>query len=381
MKTFRFFLTLAALWILPAAVSSAEETSQCYDIQQPGGATARYCIPKLWNGYLVVYAHGTVAASDPLGFYHLELSDDINLPDLVTALGYAFATTTFRTNGLNTLEGVEDLKNLVAGFPSVFGVAPKRVVLAAVSLGCSPAALALERYPNLFNSALLLSGPIGSMGLQLDYLLNFRVLYDYYFPEVLPGSATNVPPELMANWYTAYEASVEQAALNDPERTFELLRVAMVAHAPGDAQAAAKICSELLWYHVFELDDVRTRLGGIPFDNRKVRYRGSSDDTALNQFVTRINGDNAAQLKMFEYENRARPAQPIVIMHNTGDDVVPYWQATLYQWRAQRNGRGKWVTVMPINRTGHVNMTVPELLNGFFTAAEAGGAGLALPRR
>jgi hypothetical protein len=33
-------------------------------------------------------------------------------------LGYAFATTTYRQNGLAILEGVDDIRELVAAFPS-----------------------------------------------------------------------------------------------------------------------------------------------------------------------------------------------------------------------------------------------------------------------
>ena len=41
----------------------------------------------------------------------------------------------------------------------------------------------------LFSSALAACAPIGSFRQQVNYLGDFRVLFDYYFPGVLPGSA------------------------------------------------------------------------------------------------------------------------------------------------------------------------------------------------
>ncbi|HMP77677.1 MAG TPA: hypothetical protein PKE12_15385 [Kiritimatiellia bacterium] len=373
----RVLAVFLLLWAWDVAVFAA---GTCNDVPMPGGATARYCVPERWNGHLVVFAHGTVAASEPLGFYHLDL-EGVDLPDLLMKLGYAFATTTFRANGLNTLEAVEDLRLLVAGFPAATGKQQKRTVLAAVSLGASPAAIALEQYPNLFHGALLICGPIGSMKLQMDYLFTFRVLYDHYFPGVLPGSITNVPASVMADWYTIHEPAVIQAAIADPERTFELLRVAQVEHAPGDIDAAAQSFADLLWYHVFGLDDLLTRLGGLPFDNRTARYTGSTNDAALNAAVARVRGNSAAQRRLLTYENRAQPARPVVILHNTGDDIVPFGHAPFYQWRAQRNGRGKWVTLLPVRRPGHVNLTIAEAMAGFLITTDAAGAGLALPAR
>lgn len=346
----------------------------------PGGATARYCMPNRWNGHLVVYARGTVAASEPLGFYQLTAPGDIYLPDLVMALGYAFATTTFRANGLNTMEAVEDLRILAEGFPLVFGRAPRRTLLVAVSLGASPAAIALERFPGLFHGGYFLSGPIGSMRMQLDYLFHFRALYDYYFPGVLPGSITNVPPSVQAEWSAIHEPAVWQSVVDDPPRAFEMLRVLKIPHDPGDAIAASDIFERLLWYHVFGWDDAVARLGGVPFDNTRAVYTGSSDDVALNAGVPRVAASPAAQRTLLAYENGARPLRPVLILHNTGDETVPFAQAVLYQWRAQRNGSGRYVVVEPIARSGHVNLTPAELLRGFLRAAEMAGAGLAPAR-
>lgn len=379
-RLFWFALLLCGLALAPGGADANPGPGACWDIPMPGGATARYCMPNRWNGHLVVYARGTVAASEPLGFYQLTAPGDIYLPDLMMALGYAFATTTFRTNGLNTLEAVEDLRILAERFPAVFGRAPRRTLLVAVSLGASPAAIALERFPHLFHGGYFLSGPVGSMRVQLDYLFHVRAVYDYYFPGVLPGSITNVPPGTQADWSSVHEPSLRQAVLDDPARAFEMLRVLKIPHDPGDPVGASDIFERLLWYHVFGWDDAIARLGGVPFDNTRAVYTGSSNDAALNAGVPRVAGSPAAQRALLAYENTARPSRPVLILHNIGDETVPFAQAALYQWRAQRNGRGRFVTVEPVPGLGHVNMSAAEILRGFLRAAELAGAGLAPAR-
>ena len=153
----------------------------------PGGAGSLICVPAVgWNGQLVVFAHGYVAPGLPLNFYHLTLPDGTFLPAVVQSLGYAFATTTYRQNGLAILEGVEDIRELVRAFASTRTV-PIKTHVAGVSEGGLVAALLAERSPRLFTSALAMCGPVGSFTAQIGYLGDFRVLFDYFFPNVIPG--------------------------------------------------------------------------------------------------------------------------------------------------------------------------------------------------
>ena len=94
----------------------------CVDGILPGGGLSRICVPAAgWNGGLLVYGHGYVAFNEPLGFYNLSLADGTYLPDLVQSLGFAFATTSYRRNGLAILEGVADVRELVAKFVADVG--------------------------------------------------------------------------------------------------------------------------------------------------------------------------------------------------------------------------------------------------------------------
>ena len=74
----------------------------CTEGTLESGALSLICFPDDWNGTLVVYAHGYVEPSAPVA-----LPDDdvggVSISDAVTGFGYAYATTSYRDNGLVVL--------------------------------------------------------------------------------------------------------------------------------------------------------------------------------------------------------------------------------------------------------------------------------------
>ena len=59
-------------------------------------------------------------------FHDLTLGQ-VNLPALVLSQGYAFATTSYRQNGLAILEGADDIRELVTAFTVERGPAAAHV--------------------------------------------------------------------------------------------------------------------------------------------------------------------------------------------------------------------------------------------------------------
>jgi pimeloyl-ACP methyl ester carboxylesterase len=289
------------------------------------------------------------------------------VPGLALSLGYAFAATTYRKNGLAILEGVEDVQDLIAAFSAVH-TAPAKTYVVGVSEGGLVAALLAERAPDVLTSALAMCGPIGSFQGQIDYLGDFRVLFDYYFPGVLPGTAVDVPPSIMANWETVYVPAILGALAAHPVRALELLRVAHAPFDPADPTTVGQTAVRVLWYSAFATTDAQTTLGGNPYDNRFRWYFGSSNDLLLNLHVGRFAASPTAVAAVRNYETKGNLTVPMVTLHTTGDPEIPFWHEPLYFLKLNAFGRTEF-TPLPVFRYGHCQFTTSEILGAFSLAA------------
>ena len=135
---------------------------------------------------------------------------------VVQSLGFAFATTTYRDDGLVILEGVDDIRLLLAAFNEAHP-APTRTHIFGVSEGGLVATLLAERSPDAVDSAVAACAPIGNFRLQINYIGDFRVLFDYFFPGVIPGIADPHPARRSSrNWESFYAPVYRGGATGQP---------------------------------------------------------------------------------------------------------------------------------------------------------------------
>jgi pimeloyl-ACP methyl ester carboxylesterase len=336
----------------------------CADGTLEGGALYRVCFPASWNGDLVVYAHGYVRPDLPVA-----LPDDVigGLPvsAAVNALGYAFATTSYRANGLVADVAVEDLVELDETVRARYRPDPSRTFVVGVSEGGLVAVLALEREPDLYAGGIAACGPIGDFSLQVDYFGDFRAVFDWFFPGVLPGSPILSPAELQQNWDAIYVPAVTAALLDNPAAAGELLAV---TGAPVDAADPATIGETvvgILWYTVYSTTDAQTRLGGQPYDNTTRVYQGSSDDAALNAGIGRFTADPAARAALARFETTGQVGAPVVTLHTTGDPIVPVTHQGLYATKVADAGAGALLDEDAVDRYGHCTFQQAEIVSAF----------------
>jgi pimeloyl-ACP methyl ester carboxylesterase len=265
--------------------------------------------------------------------------------------------------------------NLIAAIPAAAGRAPSRTYLAGASEGGLIATLLAERSPQLVDGVLAACGPIGDFSTQVQHFGDFRVLFDAYFPGVLPGTAIAIPQQLIDGWADTYVPAVVTALLSNPAAAVELIRVAGVPIDPArPAETIIADTLQLLWYSVFATNDARARLGGNPYDNMTRQYAGSSNDADLNARVARFAADPAARVALAFYRTTGTPGVPLVVLHTTGDPVVPVGHALVYHGKAQLAGSNR-VTLLPVQRWGHCNFTLGEALAGLLLLqAQVGGS-------
>ena len=327
------------------------------------GALSLICFPDDWNGTLVVYAHGYVEADRPVALPDDEISG-VHVAEAVTGLGYAYATTSYRANGLVVLPAVDDIAELIEAVRARVRPDPGRTLLVGFSEGGLVTALAIERHPELIDGALAACGPIGDFTRQIDYFEDARVLFDYYFPGVLPGDAVEIPAQLRSGWADTYEPAVLAALTGDPATARELATVAGIP-VPDDAAGAAAAIAAVLWYNVFGTGDAQARLGGQPYSNVGRQYTGSSDDAALNAGVVRYGADASARAALGGYDVNGDLPGPVVTLHTTGDPVVPFFHEALYQAKVEAAGRSDRLQQRSVERDGHCAFTLPEVIGAF----------------
>lgn len=332
---------------------------------QPSGALYQICTPLLvpWNGELVVYAHGYSAPGTPPA---LPAEIDLLAPAF-TLPGRAFAASSFRESGFAVTEAIEDLAELLDLVAAEIGI-PSRVYLVGASQGALIATLAVERRPDLYDGALAMCGPLGGASVQVDYMGDFRVVFDYFFPALLSPSPVQIPPWLIEDW-GAYFSLVVRHRIIDPARAADVADLLAATGAAFDAEdetTKTQTVAGLLWYNVHATNDLAARVGGQPFDNLDREYGGTRDDASLNDGVARYAADGLARLALGErYDLTGALTRPVFTLHTTGDEIVPYRHAELFGERVAQAGSGALHEHEAIPRYGHCNFEALEVVAAF----------------
>ena len=356
-------------------VISPDAILSCEDGDQPGGARYRICMPTVWNGGLVVYAHGYVAPNRPIGLPEdqLTLPDGTGVDVLVTSLGYAFAASGYRSNGLAVTDAISDSIELVDLFTTLKG-APSPVLLAGVSEGGLVSLLSLERHPQIYDGALAMCGPIGDFRRQGESLPDFRVVFDVFFPGLIPPTAIDVPPALLDRWETETYSTTVKPVVLAAASTISVTQLFSVTSAAYDAANEASkeaTIERLLWYSIYATNDANQKLGGNPYDNIGVEYQGSLDDGALNAAVARFASDDSALAAIdASYQSSGKLTRPLVTMHTSGDPIVPAWHASLFRDKVVAEKTEALHEQYLFDRYGHCTFSLFEIVGAFNRLAD-----------
>lgn len=344
---------------LPGGFAAASDAlSGCIPGTQDSGAHYIFCPPALQGGDVIIYNHGYQAPPGPPSLSQ----ETFEIAALAVGLGYGFAATSFSKSGLAIVPGLADVVDLIGILRTTYGVSGD-ILVAGASEGGLITTLLAERYPELIAGALPVCGPTGDFARQINYFGDFRVLFDYFFPRILPGSPVDIPPALQSDWETVFAPAVVAAITADPGATEELLTVSRAPIDPNDPSSVAETVLGILWYNVFATNDAKAVLGGQPFDNTRRLYVGSENDIRLNRKVQRFRADAAALAEIeANYQTSGALDVPLVSLHTTGDPIVPVWHQLLYRFKAFLAGSSDQHSAFPIVRYGHCTFENAELV-------------------
>ncbi len=364
--------TAAFLLLLFAAPALAQSTCDP-DGVQASGSIYRICMPPAaqYNGNLVIWAHGFQDAGTPVSIPEDQLCiSGVCLNEIANLLGFGFATNSYSKTGLAVVQGLGDVIDLVNVYTARKGK-PNKVYLVGASEGGIITTLGLEKHSSVFSAGLALCGPIGSFPMQINYFGDARATFQYFFPGVIQEDPFHPSPSLVANWSTYYDSIVKPIVMS-PQRRSDLNQWAAVAKLPFDESnfeaTIEQSVRDVLRYSVVNLTDAAATLGGFPFDNRSKWYTGSKDDFKLNLKVPRVAADPAALAAMSAgYETTGTLRRPLISMHTKRDQQVPFAHQPIYTVKSFLAG-SLFARYLPVevDRYGHCNFTVDELVWGFF---------------
>jgi pimeloyl-ACP methyl ester carboxylesterase len=342
------------------------------------GSSYEIDVPAVWNGDLVLYAHGIVQAAQPV----LPQSGQDSYAAIraqLLAMGYAVAASSYSSNGWSLGDAVRRTHQLSGIFVAKVG-RPLRTLLVGHSMGALAIAKMAEQFAGQYDGALAMCGPLGGAVDEVAYAADARVTFDYYFPGVLPGSTFSVPdgtvflPPGAPGGPSALFMQVFTAVSASPAKTLQWATAAKLpfANSAELGNSAFYMVGFLMNY----TNDLVERVNGkVPYDNRLTQYQvNATADPAinaalsaqLNAGVTRYDGDRAA-LNYYErnYETTGRIGIPVVTVHTSRDPAIPVSHESVFAAKVAGAGRADWLAQRTIDRWGHCAITAAEAVDAF----------------
>jgi hypothetical protein len=329
------------------------------------GAEYAMFMPKTWNGRLVLWAHGFVDPAVPVALPDV-IPDDVapwtvQLRESLLAAGYAVAYSSYSENGWAIKDGAARTHELRTLFMSRFGV-PTHVYISGRSLGALITVFLAENYPGDYQGALALCGPLGGGRLETDYIANVRVLFDFFFPGVIPGDVLHVPPMEFSPDSPVVKAIVA-AIVAEPHKAVALAAVDQIELPYRTPSELVFSIVRPLGYNILGTNDMLARAGGSPFGNQSTWYRGLGlYDATVNLGVDRFAAKDAAIRYLTDYYRpRGTLTAPLLTLHTTMDPDVPFFHAAALAKIVAGARTSKWLAQQSVQRYGHCNFAPEEV--------------------
>jgi pimeloyl-ACP methyl ester carboxylesterase len=330
-----------------AAWTPADGSREVVGVTGEGALYGLY-VPAEWNGSLVVYAHGIVAGTS----LDLEPSDTRAIRVALNDLGYAVAYSSYSENGWAVIDGITRTHQLTGLFKSHFQ-RPARVYLVGRSMGSLVALNLAERHPAQYDGVLVRCGFLAGVQGLMDHIMNVRLLFDFYYPGVLPGEPTEAP--VIGN---SQLVGLATAAMQGDATGATLLAEAMaaigmpLAVVPGDEVATLQgsILTALGLLNGGYAGILERTHGHLAFDNMATDYV----IPAVQAGMPRYRGDpDALNWARRAYQPTGRLAIPMVAVDIAWDNQAPTFHRDSYEQLLAGTGAAELLHRLTVPGYGH----------------------------
>jgi hypothetical protein len=350
------------------------------------GSAFRIEVPEHWNHELVLWAHGFHGNGTTVWV------DSPPLRSLLVGRGFAWAASSYQTNGYDVGHGVTDTHALIDLFGAAVGSAPRALYLTGASMGGHVTAVAIEHYRDTFAGAMPICGALGDTKL-FDHYLDANVTAaaltwtQIQFPPTLQAGQAYAPgyvaavlselPRLGSGFLTpnvrlselgrSWAAAVEQrsggtrpgfdsaiaywnarsfAPLVNIPFLFGLypgLSGGTIGVAPGNVTSNQDT--------VYQLDAKRPLTPAErQLNDQALRVAATAGPSEDLTGIPAVHGD---------------PGIPVLSLHDVGDLFVPFSMEQLYASRARQHDQADLFVSRAIRGNAHCGFTPAELERGF----------------
>jgi pimeloyl-ACP methyl ester carboxylesterase len=327
-----------------------------------GSALYRFIVPKPWNGQLILYAHGYADAAAPIALP--DSAPELQIYQAMTSQGFAVAITSYSQNGWAVKEGAQDIQDLQDLFSARVGK-PTRTYLVGVSMGGLVTVDLAENSPKRYDGALSICGVVGGTQAQVQRLGDGRVLFDYFFPGVLPGDLLHTPTLDYSVGGPVWNAVVNAIMAGYAAPGNPTLQFASAAGLTGSTPNEFIFSAFSLLGNTYT--ELLQRTGGHNFyDNTKTVYTGTANDTQLNAKIQRFQAvPDAVDYLAKYYTPTGKLSIPLVTLHTTEDPTAAFSQEASYAGVVAKAGASAFLVQQSVDRYGHCNVNPTEIVNSF----------------
>jgi hypothetical protein len=361
----------AALPDTTACPDAVAAIAICYLAKDENGGFITAAMPKNWNGDLIVFAHGgpSLVPPTPNGS-----KSDLDRNAFEVQRGFAWVASSYRRAGYGIAMAAADTDNARKFFVAHFGK-PRRTIMHGTSYGGLVGAKLIETYAKNpdgstnYDGAFFNSGAIYGATLNYQHRVDLRAVYEYYCQNMPRAGEPQYPlwngvaPDSKMSLKDLSTLVDECTGVDHPAAARSETQKQNLANIIGIMDYPENLLvrhmqSATLLFH----DIVNNTTGGKnPFDNTGIRYRGSSDDAALNRDVVRFGADPAAvaALKADGDPTGVLPV-PVVAIHSLNDPQVAVEAESVYRTTVNAAGYGDKLVQAYTDERAHAAQSAPE---------------------